>query len=77
MGAWLIKFLMKKKKIEIRWQELLLGMLVIGFFNLIPWVGWILGFVMSMFALGILVQILFDKINFEKKLNRIHKKIID
>lgn len=61
-GAWLSKKVFKSGEIKITWKNIISGVVVLALIKAIPFVGWIIGFVIFLAALGSISDILHKKV---------------
>ena len=59
-GSWLIKIIKKQEEYKINWQAVVVGVISLKLIVLIPFVGWLVGFVFMLISLGVLYQIAFQ-----------------
>ena len=59
-GSWLIKIIRKQEEYKINWQAVIVGVISLKLIVLIPFVGWLVGFVFMLISLGVLYQIAFQ-----------------
>ena len=57
-GSWLIKLVKKEKNFQLRWQEVVIGTIVLSVIGLIPFLGWAVVLVFMLVSLGALLQLL-------------------
>lgn len=51
-GSWLIKIFKKEGKYRVRWQEVVIGVIVLNLICLVPFIGWLACFVFMLVSLG-------------------------
>jgi len=51
-GVWLMRFIKKDRKYPVDWQAVVLGTIVLQLLILIPFIGWLVCFLMFLVALG-------------------------
>ncbi len=61
MAALMAKFLFKKKGTELNWWLILLGIFTLAIIKLIPFVGWIITFLIYLTAFGVLTNKIYAK----------------
>ncbi len=59
-GSWLIKVLKKKSEYPINWQAVVLGVIVLQFVVLIPFVGWLVGLIFMLIGLGAISRLIYQ-----------------
>jgi len=59
-GSWLIKVVKKQSEYKINWQVVVIGVIVLKLVVLIPFVGWLIGFIFMLISLGALYRIAFQ-----------------
>ncbi|MFH0927914.1 MAG: hypothetical protein V1821_00390 [bacterium] len=58
-GSWLIKLITKQKNYTARWQEVVVGALVLGAIGTIPYLGWLVVLIFMLIGLGALYQLIY------------------
>jgi hypothetical protein len=61
-AAMLAKFVFRKKETELNWWLIALGLFILALIKLIPFVGWIFAFLVYLVALGVLGNLLYQKL---------------
>lgn len=57
-GSWLIKVTKKKNTYSIRWQEVVVGVIVLKIIWLVPFVGWLICFIFMLISLGAMSKLI-------------------
>jgi hypothetical protein len=52
LGGWLWKLINKNKDYELGWASVLIGVVLLRLITLIPFIGWLFGFVLLLLAIG-------------------------
>ena len=50
-GSWLIKVVKKQSEYKINWQVVVIGVIVLKLVVLIPFVGWLIGFIFILWGI--------------------------
>ena len=62
LGAWLSKMWFKKDEIELTWKNATLGIVILSIIGFIPILGWIVGCIFFLAALGSVSHLMYEKI---------------
>ncbi len=65
-GSWLIKIVKKKEGYPINWQAVVIGVISLKIITLIPFVGWLVGLVFCLIALGALYRMIYQNLIIRK-----------
>ena len=66
IGAWLIKLLTKKSGLALDWQAVLVGMVIMILLGFVPFVGWLIDFILLLMAFGALVGFTWKEIRSDR-----------
>jgi hypothetical protein len=61
-AAIIAKFIFKKKETEINWWLIILAVVALAIIKIIPFVGWIIGFIMFLIGFGALSNLIYKKL---------------
>ncbi len=61
-GSWLIKIVKKKESYPINWQAVVIGVISLKIITLIPFIGWLVGLVFCLIALGALYRLTYQAV---------------
>jgi len=61
-AAMLAKFIFKRKETELNWWLIILAVVVLAIIKLIPFIGWIIGFLTFLVGVGVLSNKLYSKL---------------
>lgn len=62
LGSFLLKWLLKKTEYPINWRAVVLGVLAMNLIILIPYIGWLLSFLLYLAAFGALYKLVYHGI---------------
>lgn len=59
VGSWIFKRIRKSESYQLGWKEVVVGVLVFALISLIPFIGWIFGFIITLIVLGAIIDLLY------------------
>jgi len=61
-AALIARYIFKRKETDINWWLIIIAVIVLALIKIIPFVGWLIGFLVFLVGLGVLSNMLYKKL---------------